>query len=146
MTLSQFGLVPARILDKAKSSGLFMVATFCTLIPSLGKISISDVASLAFQTIVVFGAVLIGTFILLYFLPLWKIIGSRNLTIGVAMSQLLGFPATLLIVNEVATAVAKNDREKEYIVKKLTPAFVVSGFVSVTTISIFIAGIFANFI
>ncbi len=143
---NQSGLVPPRILDKAKSSGLFMVATFCALIPALGKISIEHVASLAFQTIVVFAAVLIGCFIFLYILPTWKFIGSRNLTMGIAMSQLLGFPATLLIVNEVATAVAETDGEKEYIIEKLTPAFVVSGFVSVTTISILIAGIFSNFV
>ena len=65
---------------------------------------------------------------------------------GIAMSQLLGFPATYLIVNEVATAVAETPDEKAYIVKELTPAFVVSGFVSVTSISIIIAGIFAEFI
>ena len=62
------------------------------------------------------------------------------------MSQLLGFPATYLIVNEVATAVAETEGEKDYIVKKLTPAFVISGFVSVTTISILIAGVFVQFI
>ncbi len=62
------------------------------------------------------------------------------------MSQLLGFPATFLIVSEVATAVAETEDEKDYVVKKLTPAFVVSGFVSVTTVSILVAGIFAKFI
>ena len=51
-----------------------------------------------------------------------------------------------MIVNEVATAVAETEGEKDYIVKKLTPAFVISGFVSVTTISILIAGVFVQFI
>ena len=83
---------------------------------------------------------------IMYFLTTWKLVGSRNLAIGIAMSQLLGFPATLLIVNEVATAAAQTPEEREYVVKKLTPAFVVSGFVSVTTISILIAGVFASFI
>ena len=78
----------------------------------------------------------------MYILPLWKFVGSKNLAMGIAMSQLLGFPATYLIVNEVATAVAETEGEKDYIVKKLTPAFVISGFVSVTTISILIAGVF----
>ena len=68
------------------------------------------------------------------------------MVVGIAMSQLLGFPATFLIVNEVATAVAQNDDEKNYVVEKLTPAFVVSGFVSVTTFSIIMAGIFASFL
>ena len=120
--------------------------TFCTLIPSLAKISVSQLLELALQTAIVFGAVLIGCYLFLYILPLWKFVGSRNKCMGIAMSQLLGFPATYLIVNEVATAVAETPDEKAYIVKELTPAFVVSGFVSVTSISIIIAGIFAEFI
>ena len=145
MLCAQLGLVPSGILDKGKSSGFWTVATFCTLIPALADISVSQLAELAFQTVVVFGAVLIGCYLLLYFLPLWKVLGSRNKTMGVAMSQLLGFPATLLIVNEAVTAVAETPSEKEYIVKELTSAFVVSGFVSVTSISI-IAGVFTNFL
>lgn len=143
MFLNQAGLIPARILDKGKSSGLFMTATFCSLIPALAKISLGDIGSMAFNLVLVFGAVLLGCYIFLYVLPLWKFIGSRNLAIGIAMSQLLGFPATFLIVNEVATAVAQTEGEKNYIVEKLTPAFVVSGFVSVTTISVIIASVFA---
>lgn len=146
MTLNQLGLIPPGILDQGKSSGLFMVASFASLIPSLAKISVSDLANMAFQTVAIFGIVLVAIFGIMYFLPTWKLVGSRNLAIGVAMSQLLGFPATLLIVNEVATAVAETPEEREYIVNKLTPAFVVSGFVSVTTISILIAGVFATFL
>nr|WP_312576532.1 hypothetical protein [Sedimentibacter sp.] len=146
MITNQLGLVPSKILDKGKASGLFMVATFCTLIPSLAKISITDLMALSVQTFAIFGAVLVGCYIVLYILPTWKFIGSRNLAIGIAMSQLLGFPATFLIVNEVATAVAETEDEKDYVVKKLTPAFVVSGFVSVTTVSILVAGIFAKLI
>lgn len=144
MTLNQLGLVPSGILDKGKSNGLWMVGSFASLIPSLAKISFEQLTQLAFQTAVVFGAVLIAVYVFLYFLPTWKFIGSRNLCIGIAMSQLLGFPATYLIVNEVATAVAETADEKDYIVKKLNPAFVVSGFVSVTSISIIIAGVFAG--
>lgn len=146
MLLNQIGLVPPKMLDKGKSAGLFMIATFSNLIPSLAKINMSDLVSLAFQIIVVFAAVLIGCFVVLYFLPTWKFVGSKNMAMGIAMSQLLGFPATFLIVNEVATAVAETEEEKDYVINKLTPAFVISGFVSVTTISILVAGIFAKFL
>lgn len=144
MVFSQLGLIPPRLLDIGKSSGMFMVATFCTLIPSLANISIADLSSLGIQIVLVFAASLAGIFIIMYLLPTWKLVGSRNLAMGTAMSQFLGFPATFLIVNEVATAVAETPEEKDYIVKKLTPAFVISGFVSVTTLSIFVAGVFAG--
>ncbi len=146
MTFNQLGLIPPGILDQGKSSGLFMVGSFASLIPSLAKISVSDLSQMAFQTVVIFAVVIVAIFAIMYFLPTWKLVGSRNMAIGVAMSQLLGFPATFLIVNEVATAAAQTPEEKDYVVKKLTPAFVVSGFVSVTTISILIAGVFAGFL
>lgn len=144
MILNQLGLVPNGILSVGKSSGIWMVGSFASLIPSLATITFDQLASLSFQLVLIFGAVLIATYAIFYFLPTWKLVGSRNLAIGIGMSQLLGFPATFLIVNEVATAVSETDEEKDYIVKKLTPAFVVSGFVSVTTISIIIAGILSG--
>lgn len=140
------GLVPSKILDHGKSAGLWMTLTFTSLIPSLAKIKLSDLGALGFQTVVVFGAVLVFIYLFLFILPGWKLIGSKNLAIGIAMSQLLGFPATYLIVNEVATAVAETDDERQYIINKLTPAFVISGFVSVTTVSILVAGVFAKFL
>ena len=61
----------------------------------------------------------IVVFVLLYvcfgILPLWRIQGKKNVALGVAACQLLGFPATYLIANEVATAAAENEEEKEYV-------------------------------
>lgn len=52
----------------------------------------------------------------------------------------------LFIVNEVALAVSETEEEKNYVITKLTPAFVVSGFVSVTSLSVIIAGVLVNFL
>ena len=101
---------------------------------------------LGWQTVVVFIACMVGIYIFMYFLPTWKICGSKDLAVGIAMAQLLGFPATYLIANEIATAVAKTPDEKEYVLSKLMPAYVVAGFVSVTSLSIVIAGILVKFL
>ena len=63
---------------------------------------------------------------------------------GIAMAQLLGFPATYLIANEIATALTDDEEEKNAILKRIIPAYVVAGLASVTTISIIIAGIFVE--
>lgn len=142
--VSQFRLVPAKILDKGRSIGILNMAIFAGIIPSLGKINTADLSTLAIQTTIVFAAVLVGTFVFMYLLPTWKFIGSRNLSVGIAMAQLLGFPATYLIANEVATAVAKDEEEREVVLKRIMPAYVVAGLASVTTLSIIIAGFFAD--
>jgi putative effector of murein hydrolase LrgA (UPF0299 family) len=141
---SQLHIVPAKILDKGRAAGLLNMAVFAGIIPALGNINVNDLSTLAMQTIVVFAAVLIGIFLILYVLPTWKFIGSRNLAVGIAMGQLLGFPATYLIANEIATAAAQDEGEREAILKRIMPAYVVSGLASVTTLSIVIAGFFVN--
>jgi putative effector of murein hydrolase LrgA (UPF0299 family) len=141
---SQLHIVPSKILDKGRAAGLLNMAVFAGIIPALGSINVEDLSTLAVQTVIVFAAVLIGTFLVMYVLPTWKFIGSRNLAIGISMGQLLGFPATYLIANEIATAAAQDEGEREAILKRIMPAYVVSGLASVTTISIIIAGFFVK--
>ncbi len=143
-TVGHFNLVPPKILAHAKSSGLLSMAVFASIIPSLAKITLQDLGALGIQTFLVFAATLTGTFLFIYVLPTWKLVGSKNLAIGISMAQLLGFPATFLIANEIATAAAKNEEEKEVVLKKIMPAYVVAGFASVTSVSIIIAGIFTS--
>ncbi len=144
--LSYSGAVPSAILDKAKVSGFLSFAVFASLIPSLAKISFGDLTTLGFQLLLIFAAFVVGTYILIYLLPTWKIVGSRDLAMGIAMAQLLGFPATYLIANEIATALTDDEEEKNAILKRIIPAYVVAGLASVTTISIIIAGIFVEFL
>ncbi len=143
-TIGHFKLVPKNIMAHAKCSGLLSVALFASIIPSLATIKVEDLAGLSIQTVVVFVATLAVIFLVMYLTPVWKLVGSKHLAVGISMAQLLGFPATFLIANEVATAASKNEDEKEIVLQKIMPAYVVAGFASVTSISIIIAGIFAN--
>ena len=142
--LSYSGAVPNAILDKAKVSGFLSFAVFASLIPSLAKISFGDLTTLGFQLLLIFAAFVVGTYILIYLLPTWKIVGSRDLAMGIAMAQLLGFPATYLIANEIATALTDDEEEKNAILKRIIPAYVVAGLASVTTLSVIVAGEFVK--
>jgi hypothetical protein len=145
-TVGHLQLVPEKILTHGKSSGFFQMATFASIIPALANIQLSDLTSLLFQTVVVFVATLLGLFLVMYILPTWKIVGSRNMSIGISMAQLLGFPATFLIVNEIATATAQNEEEKAFILKKIMPSYLVAGFATVTSLSVIIAGFLVKFV
>lgn len=144
--LSYFNLVPDKILDHGKSSGFITMVVFAAIIPSLAKIDLEQVMTLSWQLIVAFIGVFVATYVIMFILPTWKLVGSKNLAMGISMSQLLGFPATYLIVNEIATAVAENEEEHEVIMKKIAPSYVIGGLASVTTLSIVIAGYFVEFL
>lgn len=60
------GLVPLKILDHAKSSGIFNVGVFAVIIPSLAKIKVSDLLVLSFNTIMVFIVVFAVLFLFFY--------------------------------------------------------------------------------
>ena len=138
----QLGLVPEKILDVAKSSGLLNMAVFASIIPSLASIKLEDIGTLSFQIIVIFGVTMVALYLAFGVLPLWKIIGSKNLALGVSVAQLLGFPATYLISNEIAVAASETDEEREAIMDAIMPKYVVAGLATVTSISILMAGIF----
>ena len=145
-TLGYFGFVPTKILERGKASGLLSMLVFAAIIPSLAKIEFSDLSSLGLSVLVVLGSSLLGLFLFFYVLPGWKISKSKNLALGIAMGQMLGFPATFLISNEIAVAMTDNKEEQDAILARIMPAYVVAGLVTVTTLSIIIAGLFASFV
>ncbi len=145
-TLSHFGLVPKRILEKGKASGLLSMLVFATIMPSLAKVTVNDLATLGLQTVVILAATLVGLFLVFYILPGWKLVKSKNLALGIAMGQLLGFPATFLIANEVAKAVTDDAEEQEVILERIMPAYVVAGITTVTVLSVVVAGVFVKFL
>ncbi|WP_251445661.1 permease [Vermiculatibacterium agrestimuris] len=142
--LCELGLIPPKVLDKGKTSGFITMVVFAAIIPALAKISMENIATLAFYVVVIFAATIIASLVIVCVLPCWKVMGSRSLAFGIAMCQMLGFPSTFLISNEVALALSDTEEEKEYVLAKIMPRFVVAGLASVTTLSIIVAGIFAN--
>lgn len=135
------GWVPARILDHAKTSGFLNAAVFATIIPSLARIKVGDLATLSYGLIILFGVAVLVLFLFFYILPLWKIVGSRNLAMGIAVMQMLGFPATYLVANEIAQATGETDEEKQLVLDVIMPKYLVGGFATVTTLSVIMAGL-----
>ncbi len=141
---SWLGVIPDHILDRGVASGFINAVVFSSLIPALANIQIADLATLAVQTAILFVAVIAGIYIIVYILPVWKIMGHRDLAFGVSVIQLMGFPANYLVVNEVANASTTTEAEKQIVLNRLMPAYIISNFVSVTSLSIVVAGICAN--
>ncbi len=143
---SEAGLVPPRILEHAKCSGFFMVLAYVNIIASLANVSFADLGSVALSLFLVFAAVIAATYLFVYVLGGWKIVGSKNLSIGICMAQLLGYPATYLISQEIAKAVGETQEEIDAITARIEPAYVIAGFATVTSLSVVMAGFLVNFV
>ena len=140
------GYIPPKPLQRSNSYGLMMIAVFGSIIPSLGKVSLSDLGTMAFQTIVLFVAACIGIFVVGWILPFWKLVGDRDLAVGIGVEQFLGFPSNVVICREVSEAVGETDDEKTYIEETLSVPYVVGGIAVVTILSVTLAGIVIDFL
>ena len=138
------GLVPTKPLQKSNSYGLMMVAVFGSIIPSLAKVSLSDLGTLAFQTSVLFIAALIGVALVGWVLPTWKLVGDKDLAVGIGVEQFLGFPSNVVICREVGDAVGETPEEKAFIEDTLNVPYVVGGITVITVLSTMLAGFVIN--
>ena len=138
------GLVPTKPLQKSNSYGLMMVAVFGSIIPSLAKVSLSDLGTMAFQTIVLFIAALIGVALVGWILPTWKLVGDKDLAVGIGVEQFLGFPSNVVICREVGDAVGETPEEKAFIEDTLNVPYVVGGITVITVLSTMLAGVVIN--
>lgn len=138
------GLVPTKPLQKSNSYGLMMVAVFGSIIPSLAKVSLSDLGTMAFQTIVLFVAALIGVALVRWVLPTWKLVGDKDLAVGIGVEQFLGFPSNVVICREVGDAVGETPEEKAFIEDTLNVPYVVGGITVITVLSTMLAGFVIN--
>ena len=138
------GLVPTKPLQKSNSYGLMMVAVFGSIIPSLAKVSLSDLGTMAFQTIVLFVAALIGVALVGWVLPTWKLVGDKDLAVGIGVEQFLGFRSNVVICREVGDAVGETPEEKAFIEDTLNVPYVVGGITVITVLSTMLAGFVIN--
>lgn len=138
------GLVPTKPLQKSNSYGLMMVAVFGSIIPSLAKVSLSDLGTMAFQTIVLFIAALIGVALVGWVLPTWKLVGDKDLAVGIGVEQFLGLPSNVVICREVGDAVGETPEEKAFIEDTLNVPYVVGGITVITVLSTMLAGFVIN--
>lgn len=135
------GIVPKDILEKGKLKGFINMVVFAAVIPSLASISLTDLISLIVPVVAMFAVSIVVVFIMMKILPGWKIIGSKPLAFGVGFCQMLGFPTTYLISNEVCNAVGETEEERAYLMSKIMPKLVVGGLACL--VSVLVAGVMA---
>lgn len=121
-----------------------VTAVFAAIIPSLAGIKPYDLVTLSYALVILFAVALVVLFLCFYILPLWKIAGSRNLAMGISVTQMMGFPATYLVALEVAQAAAETEEERKVIMDAIMPKYLVGGLSTVISLSVIMAGILEN--
>lgn len=71
---------------------------------------------------------------------------SPNLAFCVSLTALYGFPADYIITNEVVKSVTTDKKERDVLLSYLLPPMLVGGFITVTIVSVILAGIFVGWL
>ncbi|MGN7400463.1 hypothetical protein ACTHO0_11460 [Cytobacillus praedii] len=71
---------------------------------------------------------------------------SKEMAFAVSLTALYGFPADYIITNEVINSLTEDEKEREALTSHMLPPMLVGGFVTVTIVSVILAGIFVGFL
>ncbi|WP_462408477.1 hypothetical protein [Neobacillus sp. Marseille-QA0830] len=71
---------------------------------------------------------------------------SKEMAFAVSLTALYGFPADFIITNEVIKSLTQDEEEKEVLISHMLPPMLVGGFITVTIVSVILAGIFVKFL
>ncbi len=141
----EINLLEEDILTKANSFGLAILALMTVIMSNLADASPEMIANLFVPLI---GTLILGSAgIAVGSSLVGKLLGlTPEMSTAIGVSALFGFPGTYIIAQEAASAVAKDEQEKESILDHILPKMLVAGFVTVTIASVLFAGVLSNWL
>ncbi|MGM0897810.1 MAG: hypothetical protein ACQEV0_07920 [Bacillota bacterium] len=71
---------------------------------------------------------------------------SKEMAFACSLTALYGFPADYIITVEVINALTHDEKEREMLTSRMLPPMLVAGFITVTIVSVILAGIFVGFL
>ncbi len=71
---------------------------------------------------------------------------SKEMAFACSLTALYGFPADYIITVEVINALTQDEEEREMLTSRMLPPMLVAGFITVTIVSVILAGIFVGFL
>ncbi|WP_458120714.1 hypothetical protein [Paenibacillus sp. Z6-24] len=69
---------------------------------------------------------------------------SKEMAFSVSLTALYGFPADYIITSEVIKSLTEDEQEREMLTSRMLPPMLVGGFITVTIVSVVLAGIFVE--
>jgi MFS family permease len=141
--LRALGILNHNILEGIDAYSFMMLALLLVIFGPLSTVSIQDLIELL-------GPLMISLIIgvgggILFAVVVGKILGySIPMAIAVALTCLFGFPGTLILSQEAAKSVGKNEEETKFIEGQILPKMIVAGFSTVTITSVLVTSIVAG--
>lgn len=139
----RLGFLDRNSLVKANSAGILMFALTMYIFDGLKDCTPEMLGSIIGPMITLIVIGLVGMFFVAYFVAKALKV-SVPLAFANCLTALYGYPFDQIITIQTCDALTKDPQEHAFLMSRMFPAMIVSGFVTVTITSVIIAGIFVN--
>nr|WP_318540474.1 hypothetical protein [Terribacillus saccharophilus] len=142
---SSVGFLEKQALQKANGFGIAILVLMLFIFDGLNQATPSMMLQILYPLV---GAIVIGVIgMYIFSFIAGKILGvSKNMAFAVSLTALYGFPADYIITNEVIKSLTEDEKEREALTSRMPPPMLVGGFITVTIVSVILAGIFVGFL
>jgi hypothetical protein len=142
---TSIGFLEKQVLQKANGFGFAIMGLMLFIFDGLKKATPSMMVEILYPLIGTIVLGVVGMYIFSFLAgKLLKV--SKNMAFAVSLTALYGFPADYIITNEVIKALTDDEREREMLTSHMLPPMLVGGFITVTIVSVILAGIFVGFL
>jgi len=139
------GFLEKQVLQKANAFGFALMGLMLFVFDGLKQATPSMMLEIIYPLV---GTIVIGVIgMYIFSFIAGKILRvSKEMAFAVSLTALYGFPADYIITNEVIKSLTNDEKEKEMLTSHMLPPMLVGGFITVTIVSVILAGIFVKFL
>ncbi|MGN7299849.1 hypothetical protein [Fredinandcohnia aciditolerans] len=139
------GFLETHSLQKANGFGLAIMGLMLFVFDGLKNATPGMMLEILTPLVVLIGLAVIGMYVFSFIVgKLLKV--SKHMAFAVSLTALYGFPADYIITNEVINSLTKDEKEREVLTSHMLPPMLVGGFITVTIVSVILAGVFVSFL
>lgn len=137
------GFLERHPLQKANGFGFAILGLLLFVFDGLKNATPSMMLEIIYPLVTLIGLGVAGMYVFSFIVgKLLKI--SKEMAFAVSLTALYGFPADYVITVEVINSLTKDDKEREVLTSYMLPPMLVAGFITVTIVSVVLAGIFVG--
>lgn len=139
------GFLERHPLQKANGFGFAIMALLLYIFDGLKTATPDMMLEILYPLIACIVIGVTGMYIFSFFMGKFLKV-SKEMAFAVSLTALYGFPADYIITNEVINSLTHDEKEREMLTSHMLPPMLVAGFITVTIVSVILAGIFVGFL
>lgn len=145
VALSHFGILEKDPLSKSNSMGMLFLGLIASMANSFAMVGAEELLAMIKPLVIVFAVSTLVMFIIgIIGAKIFKM--SKYRGIAIALNCYVGFPYNYMLCKEAVTSMT-NDAEKQKLLEEdLMPTMIVASLISVTLISVIVAGLMLGFL